>query len=46
MCVPLLVKQVKPIVIENLTAGIIKVVNDALSHYPIGNLTSAVDFDI
>ncbi|XP_057364922.1 uncharacterized protein LOC130685614 [Daphnia carinata] len=37
--------MVKPIVIENLTTGIMKVVNDALSQYPIGNLTSAAIFD-
>nr|CAH0098060.1 unnamed protein product [Daphnia galeata] len=37
---------VKPIFIESLTTGIMKVVNDALSHYPIGNLTSAAaEFD-
>ena len=39
-------RQVKPIFIESLTTGIMKVVNDALSHYPIGNLTSAAaEFD-
>lgn len=32
-------EKVKPIVIESLTQGIITVVNDALSRYPIGNLT-------
>ena len=32
--------QVKPIVIDALTQGIMTVVNDALSRYPIGNLTS------
>jgi len=31
--------KVKPIVIDALTQGIITVVNDALSRYPIGNLT-------
>ncbi|XP_046442167.1 uncharacterized protein LOC124192739 [Daphnia pulex] len=36
---------VKPVFIEALTTGIMKVVNDALSHYPIGNLTAA-EFDV
>ena len=37
----------KPIFISALTEGIMKVVNDALSHYPIGNLTSAgAEFDV
>lgn len=40
-----ILQQVKPIVIDNLTLGIMKVVNDALSRYPIGNLTVADEFD-